>query len=140
VGGAEVCLTSLLRFVPFSFPSRLCYRRFDATVIAVAQLNDQGNYHAEPVDVWGAGIVLFTLICGSQSSSFFFFPSAHRGVYLLVDFPDCSDTPWDEPTSYSPEFAAYLTGELLTVPPWDRLAANALSELWRLSLATSAPN
>lgn len=44
-------------------------------------------------------------------------------------FLDCSDTPWDEPTSYSPEFAAYLTGELLTVPPWDRFGANALSEL-----------
>ncbi|KAL7409768.1 kinase-like domain-containing protein [Mrakia frigida] len=70
------------------------------------ELNDSGNYHAEPVDVWGAGIVLFTLICGN--------------------------TPWDEPTSYSPEFAAYLTGELLTVAPWTRLGDKALDIIQRI--------
>ena len=33
----------------------------------VSKLNASGGYQAEPVDMWGAGVVLFTLLVGSKS-------------------------------------------------------------------------
>lgn len=33
---------------------------------STCQLNSTGGYHAEPIDVWGAGVVLFTLLAGSK--------------------------------------------------------------------------
>ncbi|WFD27160.1 non-specific serine/threonine protein kinase [Malassezia nana] len=63
-------------------------------------------YHGEPVDVWSSGVVLFALLVGN--------------------------TPWDEPTSRSAEYMAYLSGELLHVDPWTRLSTDALSLLRRM--------
>lgn len=56
-------------------------------------------YHGEPVDVWSSGVVLFAMLVGN--------------------------TPWDEPTLRSPEYAAYLSGELLHMDPWTRPSADA---------------
>ncbi|CED84833.1 camk camkl chk1 protein kinase [Phaffia rhodozyma] len=70
------------------------------------ELNEPGNYRAEPVDIWGAGVVLFTLLCGN--------------------------TPWDEPTRHSPEYSAYLTGELWRVEPWNTLHGDAKDLISRL--------
>lgn len=36
------------------------------------------------------------------------------------------DTPWDEPTTRSPEFCRYVSGEILREDPWNRLGQNAL--------------
>ncbi|PWY98246.1 Pkinase-domain-containing protein [Testicularia cyperi] len=63
-------------------------------------------YKGEPVDVWSSGVVLFALLVGS--------------------------TPWDEPTSRSPEYNAYRTGELFTYDPWTRIPADALSLLKKM--------
>ncbi|WFD34795.1 non-specific serine/threonine protein kinase [Malassezia cuniculi] len=63
-------------------------------------------YHGEPVDIWSAGVVLFALLVGN--------------------------TPWDEPTSRSPEYLAYRTGALLRTDPWTRIPADALSLLRRM--------
>ena len=63
-------------------------------------------YQGEPVDVWSSGVVLFALLVGN--------------------------TPWDEPTSRSAEYVAYLSGELLRIDPWTRLSADALSLLRRM--------
>jgi len=30
------------------------------------QLNGNAPYHAEPIDVWGIGVILFTLLAGSE--------------------------------------------------------------------------
>ena len=47
----EVCLSQL-------------YSVFhDSTAI---QLNSDAPYHAEPIDVWGVGVILFTLLAGSM--------------------------------------------------------------------------
>ncbi|GFZ49680.1 Checkpoint kinase 1 [Saitozyma sp. JCM 24511] len=57
------------------------------------------GYAAEPVDIWGMGVVLYTLLVGN--------------------------TPWDEPSENSPEFNAFLTGELLNYDPWTRIRGQA---------------
>ncbi|KAL9931645.1 hypothetical protein V8E36_009431 [Tilletia maclaganii] len=63
-------------------------------------------YRGEPVDVWSAGVVLFALLVGN--------------------------TPWDEPTNRSPEYKAYLTGELFRYDPWTRLEPDSLSLLRKM--------
>ncbi|KII86236.1 hypothetical protein PLICRDRAFT_43812 [Plicaturopsis crispa FD-325 SS-3] len=65
------------------------------------ELNVDGPYHAEPIDVWGIGVILFTLLAGN--------------------------TPWDEPTQHSPEYSRYLTGEIFDEDPWNRIGESALS-------------
>ncbi|KAF8528347.1 CAMK CAMKL CHK1 protein kinase [Hysterangium stoloniferum] len=61
-------------------------------------------YQAEPVDIWGMGVILFTLLCGN--------------------------TPWDQPTEdQSPEYARFLTGKILHESPWNRIPEDALSLL-----------
>lgn len=71
-------------------------------------------YAAEPVDIWGMGVVLYTLLVGSEFH--FRLPS------LIEIFTDkYLDTPWDEPSDASPEFCAYKTGELLQYDPWTRI-------------------
>ncbi|KAK1923636.1 kinase-like domain-containing protein [Papiliotrema laurentii] len=64
------------------------------------------GYAAEPVDIWGMGVVLYTLLVGN--------------------------TPWDEPSENSPEYAAYLTGELLNYDPWTRIRGQAKNILLRM--------
>jgi serine/threonine-protein kinase Chk1 len=39
-----------------------------------------------------------------------------------------SDTPWDEPSTASPEYKAYLTGELLQYDPWNNIPQDALGK------------
>ncbi|KAL1743478.1 kinase-like domain-containing protein [Schizophyllum fasciatum] len=65
------------------------------------ELNSQDPYQAEPADVWGVGVILFTMLAGN--------------------------TPWDEPTENSREFTLYLTGEIYDEEPWNRFGDNALS-------------
>jgi len=47
----EVCLS---HYTPFFH---------DSTAI---QLNSDAPYRAEPIDVWGVGVILFTLLVGSM--------------------------------------------------------------------------
>ncbi|KAJ7110723.1 kinase-like domain-containing protein [Mycena crocata] len=65
------------------------------------ELNSERPYEAEPIDVWGIGVILYTLLAGN--------------------------TPWDEPTAKSPEFCRYLSGEIFMEQPWCRFSAEALS-------------
>ncbi|KAG1719656.1 kinase-like domain-containing protein [Suillus lakei] len=58
-------------------------------------------YEAEPIDVWGIGVILFALLAGN--------------------------TPWDQPTARSSEFCQYITGEIFNEAPWNRLGEKALS-------------
>ena len=45
---------------------------------------------------------------------------------VLVTYVSIPDTPWDQPTKDSPEFEAYLSGELLNHDPWTRLGPASL--------------
>ncbi|KIK54864.1 hypothetical protein GYMLUDRAFT_231599 [Collybiopsis luxurians FD-317 M1] len=67
------------------------------------ELNGEDAYAAEPIDVWGIGVILFTMMAGN--------------------------TPWDEPTKHSPEFQAYRSGEIFEIEPWNRFSSDALSLL-----------
>ncbi|KAG8832877.1 ATP-dependent Lon protease pim1 [Serendipita sp. 399] len=60
-----------------------------------------GAYDAPPIDVWGSGIILFTLLLGT--------------------------TPWDEATVSSPEFMAYVNGSIWTQHPWSTVSQAAKS-------------
>lgn len=57
-------------------------------------------YRAQPIDIWSAGVVLFTLLVGN--------------------------TPWDQPTSASEEYSMYLSGEIFQHDPWSRLPEELL--------------
>jgi len=46
-----------------------------------------------------------------------------------------ADTPWDEPTPNSPEFAAFLSGQIFTQEPWRRLGSPSESGVAQLLLA-----
>ncbi|VDB92366.1 unnamed protein product [Peniophora sp. CBMAI 1063] len=65
------------------------------------ELNSNQYYDAEPIDVWGLGVILFTMLAGN--------------------------TPWDEPTQYSREFSRYLSGAYIEDDPWSRISDSALS-------------
>ncbi|KAH7104821.1 kinase-like domain-containing protein [Auriculariales sp. MPI-PUGE-AT-0066] len=63
-------------------------------------------YDAEPVDVWGVGVIFYTLLVGN--------------------------TPWDEPTDFAPEFRRYVRGEIWNYSPWSRIQGSARDLLCRL--------
>ncbi|KAF7323659.1 Protein kinase domain-containing protein [Mycena kentingensis (nom. inval.)] len=65
------------------------------------ELNGTEAYEAEPIDVWGVGVILYTLLAGN--------------------------TPWDEPSTNSPEYVRYVNGEIFDEQPWCRFSPNALS-------------
>ncbi|KZV80695.1 Pkinase-domain-containing protein [Exidia glandulosa HHB12029] len=70
------------------------------------ELDGDQPYDAEPVDVWGIGVILFTLLVGN--------------------------TPWDEPTGRSHEFVRYARGEIFQDDPWNRIKPTALDLLTRM--------
>ncbi|KAF8632479.1 hypothetical protein AX17_004829 [Amanita inopinata Kibby_2008] len=81
--------------------TRMLSERCGSLPYVAPELNTDEPYRAEPVDVWGMGVILFTLLAGN--------------------------TPWDEPTKRSPEFRRYLTGDIFNDIPWNRIGQTALS-------------
>ncbi|KAJ3550876.1 hypothetical protein NM688_g4979 [Phlebia brevispora] len=69
-------------------------------------------YEAEPIDVWGIGVILFTLLSGN--------------------------TPWDEPTEHTYEYQRYLSGECFDDDPWNRLGRDVLDLI--TGMLTPAPS
>jgi hypothetical protein len=74
-------------------------------------------YEAEPIDVWGIGIILFTLLPSNPSSPI------HFNKLFKLSFP--YDTPWDKFTAQLSEFCQYIMGEIFDEPPWNRLETEA---------------
>ncbi|KAK4684520.1 serine/threonine-protein kinase CHEK1, partial [Tremellales sp. Uapishka_1] len=92
--------------------TRLLSGRCGSLPYVAPELGGGAGYAAEPVDIWGMGVVLYTLLVGN--------------------------TPWDEPSDASAEYQAYLTGDLLNYDPWTRIRGHAKSML--LALLTVDPN
>ena len=89
------------------------------------QLNSDAPYHAEPIDVWGVGVILFTLLAGSMCKS-----SYQKRSHWFNNTPD---TPWDEPTANSPEFCGYVNGSVFYEEPWSRIGELPLCALHLIS-------
>ncbi|KIJ31778.1 hypothetical protein M422DRAFT_53242 [Sphaerobolus stellatus SS14] len=62
-------------------------------------------YQAEPVDIWVIHLY------DTQS---------------YLDWCLCLDTPWDQPTEDSPEYARFLSGRILHEDPWNRIPQDAM--------------
>ena len=91
------------------------------------ELANEQPYNAEPVDVWGCGVILFTLLVGSACFPFFVPLLCSRGYEQFTDDDEqTTDTPWDEPTIRSPEFVAYVNGTIFKEDPWRRIGEQAL--------------
>ncbi|KAJ2911555.1 hypothetical protein MD484_g8862, partial [Candolleomyces efflorescens] len=80
--------------------TRMLTERCGSLPYVAPELANEEPYNAEPVDVWGCGVILFTLLVGN--------------------------TPWDEPTIRSPEFVAYVNGTIFKENPWRRIGDEAL--------------
>lgn len=62
-------------------------------------------------------------------------PRAHRRARPARPPAPLADTPWDEPTPNSPEFAAFLDGSYAAQEPWRRLGSARESGVAQLLLA-----
>ncbi|KAH9923815.1 CAMK/CAMKL/CHK1 protein kinase [Fomitopsis serialis] len=82
---------------------RMLSERCGSLPYLAPELLREAPYEAEPVDVWGGGVILYALLSGN--------------------------TPWDEPTKHSHEYARYLTGECFDQAPWNRFSRDLLSLL-----------
>ncbi|GAA6025457.1 hypothetical protein JCM10207_005732 [Rhodosporidiobolus poonsookiae] len=82
-GNLQISDFGLATVFKYKGQERLLKDRCGSPPYAAPELARPQPYAAEPIDVWSAGVVLFALLFGN--------------------------TPWDEPTSSSPEFAMYLS-------------------------------
>ncbi|KAF9647634.1 Pkinase-domain-containing protein [Thelephora ganbajun] len=80
---------------------RLLSERCGSLPYIAPELAGSAPYKAEPIDVWGIGVILFTMLVGN--------------------------TPWDEPSENSFEFCAYVNGQIFDKDPWNRLSSTVLS-------------
>lgn len=81
--------------------TRMLSERCGSLPYVAPELNSNKPYAAEPIDAWGVGVILFTMIAGN--------------------------TPWDEPTARSYEFDRYVSGAFIDDAPWDRIPASVFS-------------
>ncbi|OSX62299.1 hypothetical protein POSPLADRAFT_1046659 [Postia placenta MAD-698-R-SB12] len=92
--------------------TRLLTDRVGSLPYMAPELAIDGPYSAEPIDVWGAGVILYAMLAGN--------------------------TPWDEPTKRSYEYAQYITGRCFNEAPWNTFGNDVLSLLTgMLALAPS---
>ncbi|KAI0339190.1 Pkinase-domain-containing protein [Trametopsis cervina] len=80
--------------------TRLLTERCGSKPYIAPELNSHVPYEAEPIDIWGIGVILFTLLSGN--------------------------TPWDEPTQKAYEYTRYLSGECFNDDPWNRFSRDLL--------------
>ncbi|KAH9994618.1 CAMK/CAMKL/CHK1 protein kinase [Russula vinacea] len=81
--------------------TRMLTERCGSLPYVAPELNTDKPYAAEPIDVWGVGVILFTMVAGN--------------------------TPWDEPTARSYEFGRYVSGSFIDDAPWNRMPASVFS-------------
>lgn len=81
--------------------TRMLTERCGSLPYVAPELNTDKPYAAEPIDAWGIGVILFTMVAGN--------------------------TPWDEPTARSYEFGRYVSGAFIDDAPWNRIPASIFS-------------
>lgn len=81
--------------------TRLLNERCGSKPYIAPELASTSPYEAEPVDIWGLGIILYTLLSGN--------------------------TPWDQADNNAPEYVAYLEGAIFNHAPWKNFDRDALS-------------
>ncbi|BGO94236.1 hypothetical protein NBRC10512_006870 [Rhodotorula toruloides] len=108
-GNLKISDFGLATVFKYKGQERLLKDRCGSPPYAAPELARAQPYAAEPIDVWSAGVVLFALLFGN--------------------------TPWDEPTSNSPEFSAFLSGEIFAHDPWRRLGSARSSAVAQMLLA-----
>ncbi|EKM52927.1 uncharacterized protein PHACADRAFT_175408 [Phanerochaete carnosa HHB-10118-sp] len=81
--------------------TRLLSERCGSKPYIAPELVGTAPYEAEPVDIWGLGIILYTLLSGN--------------------------TPWDQADNNAPEYVAYLEGSVFNHAPWSTFDRDALS-------------
>ncbi|BGP50608.1 Chk1 protein kinase [Rhodotorula kratochvilovae] len=108
-GNLKVSDFGLATVFKYKGQERLLKDRCGSPPYAAPELARPQPYAAEPIDVWSAGVLLFALLFGN--------------------------TPWDEPTPNSPEFASYVAGTIFTQEPWRRLGSARESGVAQLLLA-----
>ncbi|GAA6036460.1 hypothetical protein JCM8097_003518 [Rhodosporidiobolus ruineniae] len=119
-GNLKVSDFGLATVFKYKGQERLLKDRCGSPPYAAPELARPQPYAAEPIDVWSAGVVLFALLFGN--------------------------TPWDEPTPSSPEFAAYLSsqsaspGSLPPFEPWTRMSQDSGAAQLLLGLLTVDPD
>ncbi|KAI0300081.1 CAMK/CAMKL/CHK1 protein kinase [Multifurca ochricompacta] len=91
--------------------TRMLSERCGSLPYVAPELNSDMPYAAEPIDAWGVGVILFTMVVGN--------------------------TPWDEPTGRSYEFSRYVSGAFIDDAPWDRIPAPVFSLI--IGLLTISP-
>ncbi|CCA68771.1 related to checkpoint kinase chk1 [Serendipita indica DSM 11827] len=109
-GVLKLCDFGLCAVFQYKGTTRKLKDRCGSLPYIAPELAYDGAYEAVPIDIWGAGIILYTLLLGT--------------------------TPWDEATVNSPEFMAYVNGSIWSQYPWSKVSKNARS----LLCALLAPN
>jgi len=117
--GKTRMLTERCGSLPYVAPEVFVSRLHSSLALTFMQLNSDAAYNAEPIDVWGIGVILFTLMAGS---------GCYKCLKKIVCLTFIADTPWDEPTINSPEFVRYVNGTIFSEPPWNRIPPSPLGQ------------
>ncbi|KAG8907578.1 Chk1 protein kinase [Tulasnella sp. 403] len=112
-GLLKICDFGLCAVYKHKGMERLLTERCGSLPYVAPELNGSQPYQAEPVDIWGCGVILFCLLVGN--------------------------TPWDEPTDASPEYVEFINGTIFQSSPWNRISAPALVD-FLLRLLTANPS
>jgi serine/threonine-protein kinase Chk1 len=66
--GKTRMLTERCGSLPYVAPEVFVSLKYPSSALTFIQLNSDAAYNAEPIDVWGIGVILFTLMAGSRWS------------------------------------------------------------------------
>ncbi|KAG8991570.1 Chk1 protein kinase [Tulasnella sp. JGI-2019a] len=105
-GLLKICDFGLCAVYKHKGMERMLTERCGSLPYVAPELSQSVPYHAEPIDIWGCGVILYTMLVGN--------------------------TPWDEPTQASPEYVAFVSGDIREISPWDTIPGPTLDLLVRL--------
>ncbi|KAG8850129.1 Chk1 protein kinase [Tulasnella sp. 330] len=105
-GLLKICDFGLCAVYKHKGMERMLTERCGSLPYVAPELSRSDPYQAEPIDIWGCGVILYTMLVGN--------------------------TPWDEPTDASPEYVAFVSGNVREVSPWDAIPGAAFDLLLKV--------